>query len=529
MVVRLAGAAQDITEQVEATERLRESEARLKTAERMTHIGHWTWDLRTSRATWSEEIFRITGQPMDYERDYKTFFDIVVSPERDRLAEWVSDCLRERRGGVIEFRVVRPDSEVRTVFCMSEVLLDEGGSPELLFGTCQDVTDDRRAQQESFARQKLESLGTLAGGIAHDFNNLLGAVLAQTELAMAELASGSHPNEELTAIRDLSIRGSEIVRQLMIYAGQESDVLERVDVSDVVKRMLGLLKVAISRHATLATSLADLAPVRARTAQLSQIVMNLVVNASEALGDHAGVVRVTTEPRRISESDAIGKALLPGDYVRLEVSDTGCGMSPETQARVFDPFFTTKFSGRGLGLAVVHGIVRSLRGDIQVASEPGRGTSFEVLLPCAKAERKADDTDVVPVAEGAAPGPRASVLVVEDQEQLRPAITKMLRKSGLDVLDAANGLEAIDVLRTRGGEVALILLDLTIPGPSSEEVIAEASLARPDVKVILTSAYSDEVARARINSPLVCSFIRKPFRIAELVQTVRGVLDPLNT
>ncbi len=506
-------------------ERLRESEARLKTAERMTHIGHWTWDLRTNRATWSEEIFRITGQRMDYQPDYKTFFEIVVSTDRDRLAEWVSETLREKRGSVIEYRVIRPDSEVRTVFCMSEVLLDEAGSPELLFGTCQDVTDDRRAQQESFARQKLESLGTLAGGIAHDFNNLLGAVLAQTELAMAELASGSHPHEELTAIRDLSIRGSEIVRQLMIYAGQESDVLERVDVSDVAKRMLGLLKVAISSHATLATSLADLPAVRARTAQLSQIVMNLVVNASEALGDHAGVVHVTTELRTISESEAIGKALLPGDYVRLEVSDTGCGMSPETQARVFDPFFTTKFSGRGLGLAVVHGIVRSLRGAIQIASELGRGTTFEILLPCTESKRNAEDHPVVPVERAASPARGATVLIVEDEHQLRLAIAKMLRKSGFGVAEAASGSDAIDVLRTRGREFALILLDLTIPGSSSQEVVAKASLVHPNVKVLLMSAYSDDVARSMIRSNLVCGFVRKPFRLMDLVQTVRSVLE----
>ena len=173
---------------------------------------------------------------------------------------------------------------------LSEVLLDDDGSPERIFGACQDVTDARRAQEESFARQKLESLGTLASGIAHDFNNLLGAVLAQTELAMAELGPGSDANEELNSIRDVAIRGSEIVRQLMIYAGKESDVLEPVDVSRAVQGMLGLLKVAVSRHVALITDLGeDLPAVRARGAQLSQIVMNLVVNASDALGDRDGV------------------------------------------------------------------------------------------------------------------------------------------------------------------------------------------------------------------------------------------------
>ena len=270
------------------------------------------------------------------------------------------------------------------------MLLDDDGSPEVFFGACQDVTDDRRAQEESFARQKLESLGSLASGIAHDFNNLLGAVLAQTELAMAELAAGSDPHEELGAIRDVAIRGSEIVRQLMIYAGKENDGVGTVDVSRVVEGMRGLLKIAVSRHAALVTDLGEDLPVRARPAQVSQIVMNLVVNASEALGDHDGVVRVTTKRITVGPAEAIAKALHAGEYVHLQVSDTGCGMPLEMQAKVFDPFFTTKFSGRGLGLAVVHGIVRSLRGAIQVASQPGEGTTFDVLLPCAEAGDHAD-------------------------------------------------------------------------------------------------------------------------------------------
>jgi nitrogen-specific signal transduction histidine kinase len=406
------------------------------------------------------------------------------------------------------------------------VLLDEDGSPECMFGACQDVTDARRAKEESFARQKLESLGTLAGGIAHDFNNLLGAVLAQTELAMAELATGSHPDEELKAVRDVAIRGSEIVRQLMIYAGRESDVLEAVDLSKVIEGMLGLLKVAVSRHVALITNLGEHLPVvRARSAQLSQIVMNLVVNASEAIGDRDGVVRVTTEQIVIGPAETAAKALPPGHYVQLEVSDTGCGMSPETQAKVFDPFFTTKFSGRGLGLAVVQGIIRSLRGAIQVASEPGNGTLFQVLLPCAGAGAKAD-TGRVSAVDGLVPAVQhATALVVEDEEHLRLAVVRMLGKSGFEVFEAASGSAAVDLLRSRGDEIDLILLDLTIPGRSSEEVVAEAALARRNnIKVILTSAYSEEMARPLMDDPLVRGFIRKPFRFGDLVQTLQSVL-----
>ena len=345
------------------------------------------------------------GQPQDYEPDYKVFLQMVCLRDRDRLERWVSGCLSAKEGSLIEYRVVRPSGEVRTVVCRSEVLLVRMARRRFFSAPVQDVTDDRRAQEESFARQKLESLGSLASGIAHDFNNLLGAVLAQTELAMTELATGSDPHEELGAIRDVAIRGSEIVRQLMIYAGKENDGVGTVDVSRVVEGMRGLLKIAVSRHAALITDLGEALPVRARPAQISQIVMNLVVNASEALGDHDGVVRVTTKHISVGPAEAIAKALQAGEYVHLQVSDTGCGMPLEMQAKVFDPFFTTKFSGRGLGLAVVHGIVRSLRGAIQVASQPGEGTTFDVLLPCAEAGYQADAGRVLSVEDSRRPRP----------------------------------------------------------------------------------------------------------------------------
>jgi CheY-like chemotaxis protein len=349
-------------------------------------------------------------------------------------------------------------------------------------------------------------------------------VLAQTELAMAELAAGSHPAEELKAIRDVSVRGAEIVRQLMIYAGKERDAVEPVDLSKVVEGMLSLLKVAVSRHAALVTDLGkDLPAVRARGAQLSQIVMNLVVNASDALGERDGVIRVTTEHVTLSLAEAMANWLPEGDYVQLLVSDTGCGMSAATQAKVFDPFFTTKFSGRGLGLAVVHGIVRSLRGAIQVASEPGKGAMFQVLLPCEQAAAKPDADRGPAAGEPAPPARPATVLIVEDEEKLRQALTKTLCRWGLKVFEAGSGSAAIDLLRSRGSEIDLILLDLTIPGSSSQEVLVEAQRARPDVKVVLTSAYSEEAAKA-LMGPAIRRFIRKPFKVRDLEQTLQSVL-----
>ena len=525
--VRFVGTDQDITEQVKATELLRESEARLKSAERMANIGNWSWDIKADRVSCSEEMLRILGQPRDYQPGYEESFQVTVPEDRERAEEWVRACLAERKGSLIEVRILRPGGDVRTVVCRSEVLLDEDGSPTRMFGTCQDVTDAKRAQEEAFARQKLESLGTLASGIAHDFNNLLGAMLAQAELAALELGNGSHADEALKQIREVATRGSEIVRQLMIYAGKEGDVLELTDVSKAVEGMLGLLKVSVSRHATVVTDLGEKLPaVNARPAQLRQIVMNLVVNASDAIGDREGIIRVTT--RRVTldhDTDAwASDCLPPGEYVELEVSDTGIGMSLETKSRVFDPFFTTKSAGRGLGLAVVHGIVRNLNGAIRVISELKNGATFQILLPCAEAADRASDDEVAGISEVLAPSQEATVLVVEDEHPLRLAVAKMLGKAGFKVLQVDNGSAAIEILRGNAGEIDAILLDMTIPGALSQDVFAEAVRVRPNIKIILTSAYSGETARRVLNGPQICGFVRKPFQLGHLVQMLRRVL-----
>jgi len=501
---------------------LRRSEDRLKNAERLAHVGHWDWDVKSNQLSWSEEMFRIFDVPRDYTPSYEGFVQAVIRQDRERLERWVNECLAKKSGYFIEFQISRPNGDLRIVNCTSEVSLDEEGFPTRLFGACQDITDSRRAQQEDFARKKLESVGLLAGGIAHDFNNLLGGMLAQAELALAESAFGSYPTEELTAIRNVAIRGSEIVRQLMIYAGKESEVLGPVDVSRIVVEMLELLKVSVSKRATLVTDLGQNLPaVWAGAGQIRQIVMNLVTNASEAIGDRDGVIRVTTGRVTPGRAATITKGLAEGYYLQLEVSDTGGGMSQETQANAFDPFFSTKGAGHGLGLAVVHGIVRGLRGAIHIASELGQGTTIQILLPCAETTAEAIPCPTSEAGESAPPSQEFIVLVVEDEDPLRRAVVRMLRKTGFAVLEAADGAAATELLRARGSEIDVILLDMTIPGASSHELVAEAARARPNIRVILTSAYSQEMLTPPMSAPQIHGFIRKPYQVGDLVQTLR--------
>jgi PAS domain S-box-containing protein len=427
----------------------------------------------------------------------------------------------------IQKRYVKKNGESIWINLTASIL--HGPDGDILHGLkmVEDITEIKRTQEEAFFRQKLESVGTLAGGIAHDFNNLLGAVQAQAELALEELGPGDSCHKELKTIREVAMRGSEIVRQLMIYAGQESAGIGLVDVPKTVDEMLSLLKVSVTKRAVIEARLdRDLPAIHASAAQIRQIVMNLITNASDAIEDRDGVIRVTTRRVTLQGQSAanLSNVLADGDYVQLEVSDTGRGMSPQTQAKVFDPFFTTKSAGRGLGLAVVQGIVRTLGGAIHLTSEPDKGTTFQVLLPCAEGTVGSSGPAMFAVRELANPSQHGSVLVVEDEHHLRQAVVKMLRKTGFEVFEAADGSSAIDLLRADGGKIDVMLLDMTIPGASSHEVVAEAANAKPNIKVILTSAYSQETMADAMSPPQIHSFIRKPFQFADLLNTLRSSL-----
>jgi CheY-like chemotaxis protein len=286
--------------------------------------------------------------------------------------------------------------------------------------------------------------------------------------------------------------------------------------------MLELLRVSVSKRATLVTDLGqDLTAVWGSAAQLRQIVMNLVTNASEAIAHGGGVIRVTTGRVTLSTAATVTNGLAEGDYVQIEVSDSGNGMSQEVQAKVFDPFFSTKGAGHGLGLAVVDGIVRGLRGTIHIASEPGQGATFRILLPCAGTTAEAT-RDPIYDAGGQAPSSQQfTVLVVEDEGALRYPVVRMLRKMGFLVMEAADGTAAIDLLHANGDKIDVILLDMTIPRASSHEVVAEAAQVRPNIKVILTSAYSQEMMTPPMSASQIHGFIRKPYQLGDLVRTLR--------
>ena len=524
----LARMAADLIERSRAEEKLSESERRLKNAERIARVGHWQWDIRANLVSGSDEMFRIFGKPPNYIPSYEGFMQDLIPQDRERMERLIGDSLARKIGHSIEYRIAHPSGDRRTISCIWEVALDEEGLPVRLFGTCQDITDSRRAQEQSFAKQKLESLGVLAAGIAHDFNNLLGGVLAQSELALAELAAGSKPEEELRRIREAAIRGGEIVEQLMVYAGEETEALKLVNVSGIVKDMLELLKFSVSKHVKVETSLGEpLRTVRANPSQIRQVMMNLFYNASEAIGDRNGVIRVTTrEVTIIPDSSPETSELHRRGGLRAA---GGLRHGTRHDARRAGQDFRTVLQHE------THGpprpgacndprIAERLHWTIRLSSEPGKGSTFQIMLPCEEQMPEATRSGTARAECDTLASRGATILVVEDEDLLRRGVSKMLRTEGLSVLEASDGSAALDVIRARKADIDLLLLDITLPGASSRQVYEEARRLRPELPVIVTSAKSEGVAAAFLATGIE-HFIRKPFRLGGLSDMIRQVLS----
>ena len=519
---------EDVTQRKERAEAtLRESEERFRTMADTAPVMIWVAGQDKGCIFFNAGWLAFTGRSMQQELGYG--WTANVHPEDlSGCLNTYSSSFDSRRNFTMEYRLRRADGEYRWLLDNGVPRFEADGVFVGYIGSCIDITDLKRTHEEDLARQKLETVGTLAGGIAHDFNNLLGGVLANSELALAELAGGAYPAAAaLERIRNAAVRGAEIVRQLMIYAGEETEVVEFIEISSVVEDMLELLKISMSKLVTMEVHLdRQLPAVQSSPSEIRQVVMNLITNASEAIGDRDGVIRVSTGRMTIGgdSSPPSSQIIGPGNYVRLEVSDTGRGMTPEVRARIFDPFFTTKAaSNRGLGLAVVQRIVERLQGTILVSSTPGEGTNFVVLLPAA--DDKAETTSGASMRFGDETDTRwgASILVVEDEDVLRQAVAIMLRKKGLSVFEASSGAAALEMIRAQKDPIDLMLLDVSLPGASSREVYDEALRLRPGLPVIVTSAKSQEMA-SMLLAVRIERFLRKPFKLADLIGMVGQIL-----
>jgi two-component system, cell cycle sensor histidine kinase and response regulator CckA len=392
----------------------------------------------------------------------------------------------------------------------------------------------QRENEEALQQaQKLESIGVLAGGIAHDFNNLLTGIMGNAGLARRALNTGKAEQAAslLGDVLSASQRAADLTRQLLAYAGKGRFIIAPVDLCKLVSEVSSLIRVSISKKISLVINVPDDCPlVEADKAQLQQLVMNLVINGGEAIGDEPGTltVRVRTEhfTERRERPRSEGFPIVTGEYVRIDVTDTGAGMDPETRNRIFEPFFTTKFLGRGLGLSAALGIVRGHRGAISVRSEPGRGTTFTVLLPVPRDARVSDRVSGRFSVETGFQG-AGIILVADDEEGIRALVSNVLGEAGYTVELAEDGQQAVERLRDLGDDVRLILLDLTMPELGGAEAATELRRMHPNTPIVAMSGYGDIEVLQRFSEAGVDEFLPKPFTPEELAAKVRDVLSPV--
>jgi PAS domain S-box-containing protein len=373
--------------------------------------------------------------------------------------------------------------------------------------------------------QKMESLGVLAGGVAHEFNNLLQGMLGSTGLAAQQLPEDSRVHAQLERIEKAAADAAQLTRQMLAYSGKGRFIVEDIDLSELVESMRQLIEATVSRRARLEIEIdPELPLIRADESEIRQVILNLVSNASDALGEEQGTISIAAAAEECGRdrlrATFLGEELPIGRYVRLEVRDTGCGMDAAMLNKIFDPFFSTKFTGRGLGLAAVLGIVRANRGALTVASEAGSGTAIQVLLPSvfgvSVAEQEAEfssDGDVE--AE--------TVLVVDDDEVVRSLAQQMLEEAGYTVMTAEDGQQALALFEQSPASFDAVLLDMTMPRMDGEATFKSMCDLRDDVHVIVSSGYSEQAAMERFVDPRPAGFLQKPYRYIELVDTVRRV------
>jgi PAS domain S-box-containing protein len=538
-LMRYWGTQRDVTEQRRAEQERRRAEARLRTALAAANLGTWEWDLETDTVSWSETTERIFGvEPGTFDGTMSTYLSLVHPEDRPKAEARLRRTAREGGSLTGDLRILRHDGAVRRIFSRGDVIRNEDGRIVRVVGAAMDITEQHQAAEEK-ARidrrlqetQKLESLGILAGGIAHDFNNLLTGILGNASLARMDLPPDSPVQACLEAIETTSQRAAELCKQMLAYSGKGRFVVQRLDLSALVEDTTHLVQLSIGKNAALKFNLAaDLPAISADTTQMRQIIMNLVINASDALGDAGGVINLTTGLMHADHAYLTETYLSPslpdGEYVFLEVSDNGCGMSAETMKKIFDPFFTTKFTGRGLGLAAVLGIVRGHHGALKVYSEPGKGTTFKLLLP--RAEGSPEDLSKTK-SNGTSWRGSGTVLVVDDEEPVRIVAGRILQAIGFDVLPAAHGREAVEKFREDPAKIAAVLLDLTMPQMDGSATFTELRRIRPEVKVLLMSGFNEQDAIHRFAGKGLAGFLQKPFKPGELHEKLRGMLEPAAT
>jgi len=533
------GIIRDVTERKRAEELLRESEERYRSA--VDQVGDYIVIHRNGEILFANKsAAHVVGLESGEDLIGKSIVDLVHVDSRDVVRGRVAQL--QEGGAVIPWMEQRfKKADGGEVF--GELIsrrISYKGSPAVLV-VVHDISERKRVEEEHRRleeqirnAEKFSSLGMLAGGVAHDYNNLLMGVLGNAGLLLSDLPGESPYYERLRNIEKAAQHAAELTRQLQTYSGGGEFVCRSTDLETLVREMSDLLSATISKKIKVEFDFAEGVPaVEADATQLRQVIMNLMINAAEAIGDRSGTVIVRTRliqvDRGLLDSTYLQNDMAEGSYVSVEVVDDGPGMDPETQSRVFDPFFSTKQTGRGLGLAVVLGIVRRHGGALLVDSRPGRGTVFQMLFPPSARRPEIDRAGEGSVVNRGDWRGSGLVLVVDDEEHVRSVASAALEAAGFKVETASGGCEAVKEFGRRPGDFVAVLLDMTMPDISGEQVLRDLKRIRRDVPVILSSGYTKSEIVGSFAAGELGGFIRKPYRPADLVEKIRQTLMRLTS
>lgn len=536
--VRIVGTATDISERRRVEEALKRSERLFRQSQDVAGVGGWELDIATRAVYWTHETFRI--HDLDSQETTMPWEEAIAFYPPDSQSIVREAFHRAQREGIsfdLELGIKTRQERHLWIRIIGRAERDHLGAISKLFGAVQDISQkkaDDEARQEFQGKlletQKLESLGVLAGGVAHDFNNLLTAILANAQLSRMWAEPGTDLDEHLVGIERATVRAADLCHQLLAYAGRSPLLRQTSGLNDLVHDTVKLLELSVSKQAVLELELSSHSPmVEVDRAQMSQVMMNLVMNASEALPSHGGIIRIRTGSAWLTQDmlsrACIGQSLAANQYAFLEVSDTGCGMAQETLAKIFDPFFTTKFTGRGLGLAAVLGIVRAHGGGFFVESIPGEGSTFRMCLPLRDTPAELPPALVEPTLTVAPKTtPVLRILLVDDEPSVRDVAATILRRSGCEVQTAADGIEAVESFRRDPSAIDVVVMDLTMPGLDGVSAAQQIRALKADVRVLLMSGYTekDPALFGAISAPH--HFLRKPFTREDLLEKVRLIV-----
>jgi PAS domain S-box-containing protein len=533
----------DVTQRRIIGQRLKESEERLRLALAAANQGLYDLDLRTGRAKTNPEYALMLGyDPSTFEETNQDWIERLHPDDRERVTHvyrsYINGEIPEYK---VEFRQKTKAGGWKWILSLGKIVEhDADGRPLRMLGTHTDISDRKKAEDERLDlerrllhSQKLESLGVLAGGIAHEFNNLLLTILGNLDLALMKLTPISPACEYVDRAMQAAHRSADLAAQMLAYSGKGTFVVQSINISELVEEISPLLESSLTKTVTLVMNLQrDLPHIDADVVQIRQIIMKLIANASEAIGEEVGIITLSTGVQECTETylqmNRLDEKLSPGRFVCLEVSDTGSGMDANTLQHMFDPFFTTKAVGRGLSMPAISGIIRGHKGGILVDSVKGQGTSVRLLFPLstsasgivpAKAARGETREESCPIPN------HGTILIVDDEEMVRKVCRAMVEHLGFSVLTAEDGIRAVEIFQTRSSEIDCVLLDLSMPNKDGLSTYEDIIRIKPDTKVILSTGFHEMEASNRFSAKGLAGFIQKPYRLATLRSTLHNIMS----